>query len=203
MIIRAFERGAFYPTPLEAVHTVTYLCDILATAWGLQPLSRSVLKTSWVPRSSSLQAGLDRLVGMGLVEATSLEFQMHGPRHVLQADYGLIADRCAPVFAVLDKDPDWAREYSAIGEITYVVAAMGRDRVPRAVLVDASYNDPLLDSETVLDLRPDTQDRVTRTEAVGRELARIGRQEVGRSLTPAELTGIYVRHLYALSKDIA
>lgn len=201
MIVRAFERGALYPVPLDAIHTVSYLADALATSWRLKPLDNAVLKTQWVPRSQPLQTAVDRLTGMGLIRATKVEYVVRDSRHALQAEYAVDLDRAADVFAVLDGDSEWIAENTAIGEISFAVTAMGRERAPRAVLVDASYSDPLLDNNNVLSLSSGIDDEPTRTESAGRSLGAIAKERVGHALTPAELTSLYVRHLYALSGE--
>lgn len=203
LILRAMSRGSLYPAPLEAVHTMAYLADALASVWDLPVLDDMVLKTLWVPRSSGIQGALDRLVGASLTRVQNVDYVERGARIALQADYDLNEELVAPIFAVVDGDPDWSAEFLAISEISTAVTGMGRERFHRAALVDASYSDPLLDANTVVDLEPDMGDLPSRTQAANLELRAIALEELGRGLTPAEVTHLYARHLFALTEVVS
>jgi hypothetical protein len=201
LIIRAFSGGSLYPVNVDAVHTVSYLADALAAVWGITPLEDTVLKTGWIPRSAKLQAAIDSLIGRGMVDVSTVDYEQRGNRLDLTADYSLNLDLCSRVIAAIDRDPDWQLEFQALREIATCAAGMGRDRLPRAVLVDASYSDPLLDTNTVLNLEPDEGQTPTRTERANRELSRIATERIGRDLSPAELTNLYIRHLFPLTES--
>ena len=81
------------------------------------------------------------------------------------------------------------------------VAGFGIDQLPRAALVDASYSDPLLDRNTLLDLDPDEGHSRSQTELANQKLSAVGLEWLSRQLAPAELTALYVRHLYPLIGD--
>lgn len=200
LIIRSFARSAVYPASAAAIHTVSYLADALASVWGIRPLEDAVLKTGWVPHSAKLHSAIDALIGRGMVDVANVQYVERGARLDLQADYSLNDVLCGRVLAVLDSDPEWHVEFQALREISTCVVGMGRDRMPRAALVDASYSDPLLDTNTVLDLEPDAGEAPTRTKQANNEISRLAAERVGRALSPAELTNLYIRHLFPLTE---
>lgn len=198
MILRALQRSALHPTPIEVVHTIAYLADVMATVWKIPAMQDSLLKTADAPRSVRLHRALDRLIGRGMVAISQVSYEYRGGRAQLWADYTLLEERCTRVFKVLDVDPDWRAESHAIAEISLCVSALGRDQIQHAVLLDASYSDPRLDASSLLDLDPDIEGRRTPTQRANEELDDIARSAVGRGLGAAELTNLYVGHLYSI-----
>lgn len=198
LMVRAFRETALYPAPLDGLHVVTYLTDALANVWKIRALDGAVLKTGRVPRSRGMQAAIDSLVGIGLLVPSDLHYVVQDGRHALHAAFSLNEEFSDRVLSVVDAHPESSAENTAIREISFAVAAFGNQRLPMAVLRDATYSDPLIDINSVLDLVPSAGGRATRTAQAGRSLDEIVRKKIGHSLTAAELTGLYVRHVFSL-----
>jgi hypothetical protein len=202
LIVEGFRATSVYPVPLDAIHAVAYFTDAFAPLWRTEALSENVLKTREVPRDRQLQDGIDRLVGRGVLLPSAVTYIQEASGSRLSASYSVNSTLAARVLAVARADAQWAIEENLTREIAIAAASLGHDRIARTVLADASYSNPLLDFNTVVYLDPDEGD-ISRTTDANDRLAEVAREVLGHSLSPTEITGLYMRHLYPFTEASA
>lgn len=186
----AVERSGTRPVDSRLMHTLWYLSNALAPAWGLSPFDSAVLKTEGQPYFPNVQLDIDSLVGTGMLAVAELqtvdgEQRMQG-RFVLNRHF---ADRVLNVMRDIPEDRD------LLDFLDDVVQSANRlSGVEQAVALtqDATYGDPGVDSGSVIDLGLWTRrDATTPTQYI---LDRL-RIAAGRDLLPAELMEMYVDHI--------
>lgn len=196
-ILHAYSGSSWHPTAVRYVHAVSYFVDALAHAWHLAPLEDLVLKSSDLPRSLQMQMAIDRLVGAGVVIPSEIRFTKDGGRWRFEANLRLNEDLAAPILEVLASDDGWSRELLFVREIASAVQGLGQDALVPALMLEASYADPQVDWNSVVDLDPD-QGKMSRTMAMSERLMDLARTRIGRELSDSELASLYVRHLYGV-----
>lgn len=197
LLVRGFAQTSLYPTPVDAIQISNYFADALAPVWGGFALDKSVLKRAGIPRNRKIQAALDRLVGRGMLvpSGVSYDHTLRGPE--LRCSYEL-NDALTRRFAdTVSTDPYWADAAMFVAEVAMAVSTLG-NRANAGMQLDASYSDPLLDIDTVVDL-DSTKVGASRTIAVNERIGALAAEKYGRSLEAAELTNLYLRHLLNLS----
>lgn len=196
-ILEAYRGSVHDPTGLGTIHSVAYFVDALSHAWGFSPIEDVVLKRSGLPRSPRLQVAIDRLVGGGVVIPHRVShIEQDSGQWVLQGAFTLNEDFSTRILNTMAHDEHWLRQLTFTKEVAWSVAGLGADGTS-AVQVEASYADPLVDTNELIDLEPD-EGQLSRTAEVSRSLQVLARDRLGRPLSDAELTNLYVRHLYGL-----
>lgn len=186
----AVERSGARPVDSRLMHTLWYLSNALAPAWGLPPFDSAVLKTEGQPYFPSLQLDIDSLVGMGMLVVAEIrtvdeEQRMQG-RFVLNRQF---ADR---VLAVMREIPEDRDLLEFLDDVVQAANRLSGGEQVVALTEDATYGDPGVDSGTVIDLGLwARRDATTPTQYI---LDRL-RSVAGRDLMPAELMEMYVDHL--------
>jgi len=197
LLIRGFSQTGLYPAPINALHIGNYFADALAPVWGGMALEKSVLKRAGIPRNRKIQTALDRLVGRGMLVPSGVSYEQtdHGPE--MRCSYALNEPLTRRFTDTIESDAYWADVAMFVSEVALAVSTLG-DQVDAGMQLDASYSDPLLDIDTVVNL--DAKQRgASRTVAVNERIAALAAETYGRSLEPAELTNLYLRHLLSLS----
>lgn len=202
LIVDGFRETALFPAPLNAIHAASYFVDVFAGLWDARSLSDTVLKTRRIPRNALFQNSVDRLVGRAVLIASDVRYNHESGPVVLDARYSLNDSMASDVLGLIRGDEFWATERTLVGEVTLGIGAVTSDRVPRTVAADATYADPLLDYNTLVDLRPD-QGNPSKTRRASDELALLGVEAFGRKLSVPELTALYLRHLVSYTVDPA
>jgi hypothetical protein len=197
LLIRGFAQTALYPAPLNALHIANYFADALAPVWGGGALEKRVLKRAGIPRNRKIQAALDRLVGRGMLIPHDVSYEQTPYGSELRCFYATNASLTGRFSALVESDQYWADEAIFIAEVAMAVSTFG-SRIDEGVQFDASYSDPLLDVDTVVDLET-SQEHGSLTAVVNERIAALAAARYGRSLEPAELTNLYLRHLLTLS----
>ncbi|MDX8143946.1 hypothetical protein SK854_17640 [Lentzea sp. BCCO 10_0061] len=177
------------------MHTVAYFADALAPIWNIPVLESRLLKKVDVPSNPEIQADIDSLVGRGVLMPSSVHYLTVSSGRRIDAKYALNPTFSARILAAISSDEQFSRELSFVLEVTLALSGLGISGMNQAVLVDATYSDPLVDFGSVVDLSPEDA-QPTRTVQVSQRFTQLMASE--RALSDAELTHLYVRHLYGL-----
>ncbi|MBO2449038.1 hypothetical protein J4573_18185 [Actinomadura barringtoniae] len=193
-IVKACEQAGMAAVPLPALHAIAYFADALAPIWNIPVVEAQVLKRAILPLNPELQRDIDELVGMAVLIPTQIQHIQTGDGWRLDAEYSLNSIFSSRIIDAMSVDEGWSRELLLAREVTLALAGLGTYGIAGAVLVDATYSDPLLDTGNVVDLAPESA-IPTRTAQVTERFATL--MAGTRDLTDSELTHLYVRHLYA------
>jgi len=199
LIVNGFRGTSVYPVPVDAIHVTSYFADAFASVWKTPALTETVLKTRAVPRNRRLQDAIDRLVGRGLFIPTAISYSATPTGARLAASYSINRDLANRALEVVYADEEWRAQLDLTREVAIGIASLGHDRINQTVLADASYSDPLLDFNTVVDLGPDDGEQ-SKTADANERLAAVALRTLGQTLTPSELTAFYIRHLYPFTE---
>lgn len=197
LLVRGFAQTSLYPAPIEAIQIGNYFADALAPVWGGLALDKRVLKRAGIPRNRRIQSALDRLVGRGMLIPSGVSYDHTSDTPELRCSYELNDALTKRFSDTISTDPYWADAGTFVAEVAMAVSTLG-NRADAGMQLDASYSDPLLDIDTVVDL-DNTQVGASRTIAVNERIGALAAEKYGRSLEAAELTNLYLRHLLSLS----
>ena len=192
-IAKACGEAGIPAVSLPTLHAIAYFTDALAPVWSIPVVEAYVLKRSNLSLSPELQHDIDDLVGMTILVPQRISHVQSENGWRLDAEYTLNTRFSDRVIEVMSEDDEWKRELLLAREVTLALTGLGAYGITGAVLVDATYSDPLLDIGNLVDLAPEGA-RLTRTAQVAERFATLMASE--RSLTDSELTHLYVRHLY-------
>lgn len=186
----ALERSGVRPIEAKQLHTLWYLTNALATAWGLLPFDTALLKTDRQPYFPSVQSDIDELVGMGMLVVVDLTPVNDGGR--LQGRFALNREFSEPVLEVMGTIKEDAELLNFLDDVVQAANRLTDLEQQIALSQDATYGDPGIDAGNVIDLGQWlSRDATTPTEFILNRL----RSVAGRDLRPAELMELYVDHL--------
>jgi hypothetical protein len=152
MLLDAAENAGIVPLRIVPLHALAYLSNVLAPVWDIRPLDGRLLKRRGGPFYPELQRDLDRLVGTGIVTITGLD---HVPdddgRWRLEGSYQLNRGLSQAVIDYLSSFEEEQRLASFIRELAYALSALTDDDLSVAVQEDATYSDPLVSVDNVVD----------------------------------------------------
>lgn len=201
-ILAGAEAAAIAPLPARQLHAVGYFADALAPVWGLRILDPKLLKRSEGPTSPALQADVDRLVGCGVLRASSLRHSEDAEGlWRIEADYALNHDFAAPILAATRRFDRFARELDYLREVVFAMAGLGTIGIAEASASDAAYGNELVDAGGLLDIAP-TDSEPNLSVQVAKRFGELMAPEV--VLRDAEKVHLYVRELHnrlAVSRD--
>lgn len=193
-IVHACDQEGISPAPLQVIHTVAYFADALAPLWNIPVVEGQLLKKVDAPSNPEIQADIDSLVGRGVLVPSSVRHIETSNGRRIDAKYALNMDFAGRILEAISLDEQFSKELSFIHEVTLALSGLGVSGMGNAVLVDATYSDPLLDFGSIVDLSSDIAP--TRTIQVSQRFSQL--MSTDRRLSDAELTHLYVRHLYGL-----
>lgn len=192
MLLEAAENAGLVPLRILRLHAFAYLSNVLAPVWQMPILDGRVLKRQGGPFYPDLQQDLDRLVGQGIAVISRVgHTQDEDGRWRLEGSYRLHRTFSDPILACLDAFPDEARLLSFITELGYALAALSDDELDRAVSEDATYSDPMIGIDNVIDFA----DWRSRNYSLN-VAEKFDRMVRGGNATPGEKLHLYVRHLH-------
>lgn len=192
MLLDAAEAAGIVPLRIMRLHAFAYLSNVLAPVWSMPVLSGTVLKRRGGPFYPELQHDLDRLVGQGVAVISDVgHVQDEGKRWRLEGAYRLNRTFADPVLATLATFPDENRLGTFILELGYALAVLSDSEFDRAVSEDATYSDPLVSVDNVIDFAD------WRSRNYSANAAETFEQVIpGGNATPGEMLHLYVRHLH-------
>lgn len=197
-LLDAAEKIALTPLGVGPVHTVAYLTDALAPVWGLPIIDGQILKQNR-PYYPTLQADLDHLVGIGIVEVSSVQYLFDNGRWRLEGNYSLyrpLADRILSAALALGEQ---SRVLKFVHEVVFATSGLGLEGLRLAAEVDATYSDPSVDVGGVLDVERDNRPNPS-VEVALRFGDLLGTDS---ELSTAEMVNLYVRQLYTRMQQVA
>ena len=192
MLLDAAEAAGLVPLQILRLHAFAYLSNVLAPVWSMPVLDGKVLKRRGGPFYPDLQHDLDRLVGQGVVTITGVgHVQDEARRWRLEGAYRLNREFADPILAALCNFPEDRRLGTFIVELGYALSALSDDELDRAVSEDATYSDPMVTVDNVIDFA-DWRHRNYSANAA----EKFDRVIPGGNATPGEKLHLYVRHLH-------
>jgi hypothetical protein len=91
------------------------------------------------------------------------------------------------------QDSEYARELAFVKEVVLALAGLGVEGISVAAPADATYGDPNVGIGGLINL--DNAEEMTRTTEVAQRFAKLLSED--HDLGEAEVTHLYVRHLYS------
>lgn len=192
MLLDAAEAAGLVPLRILRLHAFAYLSNVLAPVWNMPVLNGTVLKRRGGPFYPELQHDLDRLVGQGVAVINDVSHvQDEAKRWRLEGAYRLHRAFADPILATLATFPDESRLATFIFELGYALAALSDSELDRAFSEDATYSDPLVSVDNVIDFAD------WRSRNFSANAAEMFEQVIpGGNATPGEKLHLYVRHLH-------
>lgn len=124
MLLDAADYAVISPISVSRLHAFAFLADVLSPIYNLTALSGNIVKRRVGPYFPELQWELDRLIGMGLVEVSSLNPVIEVSRAYLDASFSLNRVKSQQLLDVAREDisilalQDFFRELaSALGSV--------------------------------------------------------------------------------------
>lgn len=188
-------RGAdIGPVPVAALHTIAYFADALSPIWDVPVIEGQLLKKKRVPVNPELQGGIDELVGRAVLFARNVRHVYVDGAWSLDADYDLNLVFGKRIIEAMSRDREFRKELAFVQEVVLALAGLGLPGLSNAAQADATYSDPNIDVGGIIDLS--NTEVLTRTSQVTNQFSELlGRQH---RLTEAEVTHLYIRHLYSV-----
>jgi hypothetical protein len=170
-LVDAAEQAALTPVPVERLHALAYLADVLSPVWGLQPFDPVALKTDREPFFGRFQDQLDDLVVLGLLEVATFGYPKVSNSSrgevALRAGYHLRygAQHLAPLLSFIRADDDLGRRLEFFVALASAVARLPDAEIARAVTKDATWDDADIPFDDLVQLTTLTGERKsTRTD---------------------------------------
>jgi hypothetical protein len=182
------------PLPVQRLHTLAYLSDVLAPVWDIEPLDGKLLKQAGGPFYPLLQADLDGLVGTGLVRISNLGYTNTGnDRWRLRGSYELRGEAAQPFVDALTSTASGRHMARYLRELAYAVSALDFVDFDRAASEDATYANPIVSNGGVIDFAEwaEANYSVAAAKALGNLLPGADQGSAGEELH------LYVQHLAA------
>ena len=197
LLLDASREAGIEPLATMRLHLIAYLVNVLSPVWdmpsqGRQSLRRdgSILKLKSGPFYPNLQSDLDSLVGKGIVEVGGLRYEGIGGDHFrLQGDYRVNRNLAKPILSCLYSLPHEAEAVSCVRELVLALSAFSDEEMDRASTQDATYADPSIGVDNVIDFGEWSLINYSRAAAM-----RVG-ELVSPNAGAEEKLHLYVRHL--------
>jgi hypothetical protein len=183
----------------SALHVITYLSEVLAPVWELEPLDGKVLKLSTAPYYPTLQQDIDRLIGMGLIRVDDLKpGRTEDGTPILLPRVSLEVGRTGTLLKVLRDLPGEAAALDFLWEVVQAFSRLSDAQVPASMNEDATYGSPGVDTGQVIDLGEWLEAEETATSHVTHQIRKLA----GDVTNPAEVIDMYINHIaYRVSHE--
>lgn len=89
LLLDACEAANITPIPVMRIHALAFLANVLGPIWSVESYDGKILKRKGGPFYPELQAELDRLVGLGLVEIRGVRHDEENGRWRLEGEFSL------------------------------------------------------------------------------------------------------------------
>jgi hypothetical protein len=193
-LLHVAERAGLTPLRVGHLHRLAYFSNVLAPVWDIRPLDGKILKRHGGPFYPALQRDLDALVGSGTAIISGVGHVLEQEeRWRLEGSYRLNHVFADPILEYLGTLQDERELLEFLQELTFAVSALSDEDLDAALSQDATYSDPVVDFENVIDFGEWQQRNFTASAA--RRFERV-LPEAGRK-GPGEQLHLYVRHLHA------
>ncbi len=193
-LLSAAEQASLSPIALDKLHAFAFLADVLSPVWHLRPFEDRIGRTDRPPYYPDLQAQLDVIVCMGLVEPSALSYvpEDDGEGARFRATYALRYESgfLGKILDAMKADPDLAKEQTFLNALAEALASLPDDDIARAASKDLVYQKLGSDNEDYVDLNS-TAGASRTTRAV----ARFDAVFPGAKITPARRLYMYANYL--------
>lgn len=175
-----------------SLHAHAYLCNVMAPLWEMPVLEGKILKRRGGPFYPDLQSDLDRMVGLGILLITDVaHIQDATGKWRLEGRYASNVHLAPEPVEFLKTQPEEQRFAQFAREVAFALSALGNQDLERALIEDATYSDPQIGYNNVVDFHEwDSRNLSVNAAQYFDTLAR-GNTRV----TPGEKLHLYVRHL--------
>ena len=199
LLLDASQKAGLDPLPTLRLHLIAYLANVLSPVWELGfrtgvSLGRdgSILKSAIGPFYPDLQAELDRLVGMGVVRVEELNYwKLDCGRFRLDGKYRINTDLAKPVLDYMYFHSPDAQVARCVRELVLALSSLSDGELDRAVNQDATYGDPNVGMDNVIDFGEWVSNNYSAAAALrAGELV-----DVGARVGASEHVHLYIRHL--------
>ena len=190
MLLAGADEAGIAPIRLRRLHIYAYLSNVLAPVWTSQVFDGRILRRRSGPFYPLLQQQLDRLVGLGLVLITDLDYVIDKDHQCrLDGAFSLNAELVGDINMIIANYPHLQQLWTFLVEIAYAVSAMRDDEFDEVPKEDPTYADANVGFDNVVDFAEWRE--VNYSANAARYLA-----SFSENPTPAELLHLYVRHLH-------
>ncbi|HEV2598453.1 hypothetical protein [Sphingopyxis sp.] len=195
-LLIAAENAALAPISIDKLHAFAFLADVLSPVWGLRPFEDRIGRTGRPPYYPDLQAQLDLLVGMGLVEPSELAYRIEGDgeQRIARffASYALRigSEYLTNIEAGLANDPQSTKEQIFLDALAEALASLPDDEIAKAASMDLVYQRSGPDTEDYVDL-----DRRAGPSRTAQAIASFDQAFPGTKLSPARRLYMYANYL--------
>ncbi|MFC5302003.1 hypothetical protein [Azospira restricta] len=180
------------PITTNSLHVITYLSEVLAPTWKIEPLDGKVLKQSKAPYYPTLQQDVDRLIGMGLIRVDSLDIgRTDDGSSILLPRLSLESKHAEPILTTLRELPGEGDMLVFFREVVEAFSRLSDEQTLTAMSEDATYGNPAVDSGQVIDLGEWLGTEETATSHATGKIREIANGE----MNPAEIIDVYVNHI--------
>ncbi|WP_343348011.1 hypothetical protein WJT74_05970 [Sphingomicrobium sp. XHP0239] len=146
----ALERAGLTPVASEDLQAFIYLANVLSPQWGVAPIEGSVLKEVRGPQSLVVAEAVDFCVGQGIIQIGSLLADSSDPT-ILAATYYLNPQGADQILQPLRVFPDEEKVFHFLQELAFAFALIENDKRDEAAEEDASWTDPAVSINRVVD----------------------------------------------------
>ena len=192
ILLQASADAGIDPLPTLRLHAIAYLANVLSPVWDMPSVDGAILKRRGGPFYPDLQRDLDRLVGSGVAAVNDLRHLRLDDNHYrVDASYRLNRQLAQPILEYLQTLPREAEAAHFVRELVFALSSLTDDEIDRAVTEDATYADPRIGPDNVIDFGEyaGANYSAAAAEKVG------GLVDTGAVVGPSEKIHLYVRHL--------
>ena len=199
LLLDASREAGIEPVPTLRLHLIAYLANVLSPVWDVasfasaaRRIDGSVLKQRGGPFYPDLQADLDRLVGMGIAKVANLGYRrIDDGRFRLEGEYRLNQKMATPILEYVYSVAGEAATGKYIRELVLALSSLSDDEIDRAATQDATYADPAVGMDNVIDFG-EWMSKNYSTAAAIRAGELVG---AGSDVGAGEKVHLYIRHL--------
>lgn len=192
VLLNGAARAGLEPIGIIPFHAYAFLANVLAPVWDMPVLDGKILKRHGGPFYPALQRDLDRMVGRGMVCIVRINhIRGSDGKWRLEGKYSLNLTMSADALDFLARLPGESDFAAFATELAYALSALSETDLETALVEDATYSDPTVSEDNVLDFG----------EWVGRNPSKNAADYFssimtrGTPATPGEKIHLYVRHL--------
>jgi hypothetical protein len=150
LLLDACEAAGLTPIPVQRLHALAFLANVLSPIWSLSSYDGKILKRRGGPFYPELQKQLDRLVGLCLVSVSDVEYVEEDGHWRLDGAFILDSVKAADV---IDTARLFKAEVDAMSFLRRLAFAVSRVARPLEELVrfDATWSDLRTGTGDVID----------------------------------------------------
>ncbi len=152
LLLQAADKAGLCPLDIRTLHGFAYLANVLAPVWDMPALDGKVLKRRGGVFYPDLQHDVDLMVGHGVLLISDVAHALDADgRWRLEGRYRLHREFATPPLEFLSRFQDQQRVDTFVTELAYALSALGELEFESAFAEDATYGDPTVSDDNVLD----------------------------------------------------